>query len=185
MKPESTSKETILHISRQLVSKTGLSALNMRNLAEECGIAPGTLYHYYTNKDELMLAVIESIWNDIFRDEPDLSGTTDFAGFVAGFFECVKKGSADYPGFLSAHSAVITDERKNEARSTMKHIFNHMKHCLLASLQADPNVSQTSFSCTFTPEDFIDFTFDHLLLLLARDETDCHSLTEVIRRTLY
>lgn len=184
MKPESTSKDTILQISRRLVAENGLTALNMRTLSEECGIALGTLYHYYTNKDELLLAVIESIWKDIFYDDA-LSDAPGFIGYVADFFERAKKGTADYPGFLFAHSAVIADTQKKQARNTMKDIFEHMKCCLLAFLQADPNVRQSSFSCTFSQEDFIEFVFDHLLLLLAKGEKNCETLTEIIQRIIY
>ena len=43
----------------QLFSKKGYSAVSMKIVAEETGIAVGTLYNYYANKEELFIKVIE------------------------------------------------------------------------------------------------------------------------------
>ena len=76
MNPNITSKEAILQTCRNIVASKGLPALNMRSVAEECHIALGTLYNYYSNKNELLLATIESVWKDIFHTNHKLS--TDF-----------------------------------------------------------------------------------------------------------
>lgn len=67
MNPPNTSREEIMRVSRKIVSEKGLPALNMRTLAKECGIALGTLYNYYSDKDELVVAAIESVWQDILE----------------------------------------------------------------------------------------------------------------------
>ena len=43
----------------QLFSEKGYSAVSMKIVAEETGIAVGTLYNYYANKEELFIKVIE------------------------------------------------------------------------------------------------------------------------------
>ena len=72
-----TSQEAIMQVCRRIVAEKGLKALNMRLVADECHIALGTLYNYYGDKDELVLATVESIWRDIFhagqRSEADVS----------------------------------------------------------------------------------------------------------------
>lgn len=47
-----TSKEDILQACRKIVARGSLKAVNMRTVAAECQIALGTLYNYYSNKDE-------------------------------------------------------------------------------------------------------------------------------------
>ena len=61
-----TSKEAIMQACRKIAAQKGLSALNMRTVAKECNIALGTLYNYYADKDELLIAAVESVWKDIF-----------------------------------------------------------------------------------------------------------------------
>lgn len=77
-----TSKESILKVAREIVSKEGLKALNIRKIARECDIAIGSVYYYFPSKDELMIEVIESVWEDIFRIEEMDSQDISFVDFI-------------------------------------------------------------------------------------------------------
>uniref|UniRef100_UPI0028057977 TetR/AcrR family transcriptional regulator n=1 Tax=uncultured Anaerococcus sp. TaxID=293428 RepID=UPI0028057977 len=59
------SKEKILKESRDLVAEEGLDALSIRKLAKKCDLAVGTIYNYFSSKDDLMISTIESVWEDI------------------------------------------------------------------------------------------------------------------------
>ncbi len=74
-----TSKESILDISRKLVSKQGLQAINIRAVASACGVSVGSIYNYFSSKSDLIAATVESIWCDIFHF-PD--SQTDFDNFL-------------------------------------------------------------------------------------------------------
>ena len=67
MNPGVTSKEQILQVCRQIAAEEGLQAVSMRSVAGKCGVALGTLYNYYADKDELLIATVESVWQDIFH----------------------------------------------------------------------------------------------------------------------
>ena len=67
MNPVVTSKEAILQSCRKILAEQGLSALSMRAVSGQLGIALGTLYNYFSDKDALMLATVESVWKDIFH----------------------------------------------------------------------------------------------------------------------
>ena len=58
-------QETILQISRKIMLEEDYSALTIRNVARECGIAVGTVYNYYASKDLLAAAVILEDWNEM------------------------------------------------------------------------------------------------------------------------
>ena len=62
-----TSEKDILEACRQLVSDKGLSFLNMRAVAKSCGVALGSLYYYFPSKNDLLIATIESVWEDILE----------------------------------------------------------------------------------------------------------------------
>ena len=51
-----------MQVCRRIAAQEGLSALSMRTVARACGVALGTLYHYYADKDALLIATVESIW---------------------------------------------------------------------------------------------------------------------------
>lgn len=180
-----TSKENILQVCRGMVASRGLSAVNMRSIANECHIALGTLYNYYANKDELMLAAVEDIWKDIFH--MDHRSVTDFSfpKYVEYIFECVQKGAENYPDFFTAHSVHIANSGKEKAKSIMRHCFDHIKEGMLEVLRADSKVSEDAFSTSFGKTEFIDFVLDNILLLLVQGKTNCEVLIEIIQRVLY
>ena len=185
MNPNITSKEAILQTCRNIVASKGLPALNMRSVAEECHIALGTLYNYYSNKNELLLATIESVWKDIFHTNHKLSTNFSFCEYVSYIFECIQKGARKYPNFFTAHSISIANSEKGKAKSTMKHYFDHIKIGLLEVLKSDNTIDKNAFSTSFTESDFVDFVLDNILLLLVQEKTSCATLLEIINRVVY
>ena len=184
MNPGATSKDAIMQVCRRMAAQEGLSALSMRAVARECGVALGTLYNYYADKDALLIAAVESIWREIFHMEGNEMTACPFPERIAYLFDCIQRGADRYPGFLRAHSAVLAGARRGEARRAMEACFAHMKAGLLAGLDADPAVSPAAFSEAFTPSGLVDFALDHLLLLLMKGEGDCAFLTEMLRRAI-
>lgn len=180
-----TSKETILQECRRIVASRGLSAVNMRSVAQECHIALGTLYNYYANKDELLLAIVEDIWKDIFHMNHGCTTDFSFPEYVEYIFECVQKGVEDYPDFFTAHSVSIASSGKEKARSTMNHWFAHIKEGMSEVLQADKKVSADAFTTSFAQSEFIDFVLDNILLLLVQGKQSCEVLKEIIQRSIY
>ena len=55
-------REDILSVSKQILLTDGYAALTMRKVAAQCGIAAGTLYHYFENKDMLVANIILEDW---------------------------------------------------------------------------------------------------------------------------
>lgn len=61
MNKEITSKEDILQVCRGLAASQVFGTFTMRTAAKECGTTLGTLYNYYPNKVELLIATIKSL----------------------------------------------------------------------------------------------------------------------------
>ncbi len=49
----------ILRVTRELLIRDGFSKLSMRKIANELDVTATTLYHYFENKDDLLLALVE------------------------------------------------------------------------------------------------------------------------------
>ena len=45
----------ILHAAARVFRRRGVAATGMREIAEEAGLSPGNLYHYFSGKDEILL----------------------------------------------------------------------------------------------------------------------------------
>lgn len=180
-----TSKEAIMQACRHIVAKKGINALNMRLVARECQIAPGTLYNYYTDKESLILATVESIWKEIFHGDPPNETDLPFPDYVTKLYRRIRKGTEVYPDFLTGHSISIAGAKRAKAKSIMEHTFSHIKDGMLKALQNDPSVQADPFPPPFSQEAFVSFVLDHLLVLLIQDRPDCGVLPEIIRRSLY
>ena len=45
----------ILHAAARVFRRRGVAAAGMREIAEQAGLSPGNLYHYFSGKDEILL----------------------------------------------------------------------------------------------------------------------------------
>jgi Transcriptional regulator len=59
--------ELILSSSRKLIEEIGFSALTMDKVAQKAGIAKGTVYLYFKDKDELLEKVLSSGFERMFE----------------------------------------------------------------------------------------------------------------------
>lgn len=184
MNPNVTSKETILKACRQIAMREGVAALNMRSVARECGIALGTLYNYYADKDALILAAVEDIWTEILHQDSVAPASLSFEAYTEQLFHRIRKGVVQYPGFLGTHSIVFADAGKDSGRHAMERCFRQIRSGLLESLRHDPAVDPSVFTPSYPQEAFVDFALDNLLLLLVKGETDCTFLIHMLRRAL-
>lgn len=180
MNPSVTSKETILKACRQVAMRESISALNMRSVARECGIALGTLYNYYADKDALILAAVEDIWAEILHSDSDTPTVLSFEAYTEQLFHRIRKGVGQYPGFLCAHSIVFAGAGKDSGRHAMERCFGQIRFGLLESLRNDPSVNPSVFTPSYTQEAFADFTLENLLMLLIKGETDCSFLIRTL-----
>lgn len=58
-------KAEIVRAATQLLSEHGYQGMNLEDVAEQTDIAKGTLYHYFSGKDELVAAVLEALTADV------------------------------------------------------------------------------------------------------------------------
>ena len=172
---------------RKIAAEQGLRALNMRTVAGECGTALGTLYHYFANKEDLLIAAIGSVWQDIFGLTPEHIQTereVSFSEYVEQLFRDVQERSLNYPDFFTAHSAAVAGSGKGRAKSAMEHCTGEIRKSLLTVLKRDGSVRPGVFDETLTEERFSEFVLDSIIALVMQNKP-CDTLTAVIRKIIY
>ncbi len=180
-----TSKEAILKNCRLIVSKQGLSSLNMRLVAQTCQVALGALYYYFPSKNDLLMATIESVWDDIFFCQDIKNINLSFIDYINNLFINVQSRIKKYPHFFTIHSISISAKNQNEAHNIMKKYLNKLKQNMLISLQNDHNINSKLFNENFKKEDFIDFVLDNFICLLIHNKHDCNFLLKIMKNILY
>lgn len=180
-----TSKEAILSTCRELVSDKGLSALNMRGVAEACNVALGSIYYYFPSKDDLLIATIESVWEDIFRwKDKELKGLS-FIEYIDKCFKYIENGMEKYPHFFTIHSISFSAKSRGKAHNSMEAYISQIKLQMVKALKEDVKVKEDAFSGRLKELELVDFVLANIVCLLIQKKKDCLVLLEVIRRTIY
>jgi len=60
--------ESIRNAGIKLIYKHGYAAMNLRQLAAEAGLKPGSLYNYFQSKEEFMFRILREIIEEILAD---------------------------------------------------------------------------------------------------------------------
>jgi AcrR family transcriptional regulator len=59
------SRERVLTAAVEVADAGGVSALTIRSLADELGVKPMSVYHYVANKDEILDAIVDLVFDEI------------------------------------------------------------------------------------------------------------------------
>lgn len=123
VKKLATSSENTLKTCRQIVSEKGLLAVNMRTVAKRCDVALGSIYYHFPSKEELIIATIESVWEDIFRWCEQESKEGDFSVCIESCFEHIKQGIQRYPHFFTIPSLSLSSKEKQKGHTDNAAVF--------------------------------------------------------------
>lgn len=76
--------EKILSSAKKRMFQEGYSALSLRSVAKDCGMAVGTIYNYFENKDALIASIMLEDWRKALdkMDEGCQSASDIQEGFV-------------------------------------------------------------------------------------------------------
>ncbi len=66
-KKEGNKELDIIDASVRVFSSEGYSEAKIHKIADEAGIASGTVYLYFKNKEEILLRIFESVWKNLFE----------------------------------------------------------------------------------------------------------------------
>lgn len=180
-----TSKEDILKASRELIKENGLNAINIRSVAKASNIAVGSIYNYFKSKEELTIAVVGSVWFDIFHPSNVCLESDSFIDSVDIIFQSLEKGNKKYPNFFSYHSSMIFGKNKDKGVNMMNTIIKHMKDGLYKTLSNDKKVRIDAFDDNFTANKFIDTIFSFIMSSMMKGDYDSSAIREIIKRTIY
>jgi len=100
--------------AREAFAKDGFDRTTNRSIAERTGITTGAIYHYYSSKAELYIAVYDEVQQRVFRafDEAIAPHATLIARFTAALDAAVALNRED-PSFTAFVMGVGGEARRN------------------------------------------------------------------------
>lgn len=89
-------KEHIFEAAMSLFCEKQYNDVDMKMIAQKCGIAVGTLYNYYPNKKELYINIVENSWKKTFSklhqiDELHLSPKQKIKRYIEILYDDIEK----------------------------------------------------------------------------------------------
>lgn len=168
-----------------LARQEGVSKLSIRNVAATCGVATGSIYNYFPSKAELVLAVTESFWREVFHGMEWPNPENGFPFFFEELYQRFRQHLETFRADWLTELSSLTAAQRQKGKETEAFWFLHIQEGLLVALKQDSRISPTIWTTDFTPQQFAGYLFDNLLLLLKRGDPDCAFFRAMLERLLY
>lgn len=168
-----TSSDKILEAALTIAKQEGVDKLSIRKLSSACGIAIGSVYNYYPDKETLVTAVAENFWQSIFEDQEKLYHMDmGFLRFLEQYYSYLYAKLAPYDT-----SWVRDLQGKIPMDETMK-LFHQI-------LLEDRRVNPSIWNMEFQPDDFCRYVFTNIMALLQSGEKNCRFFLYLLENLLY
>ena len=130
-------KYQILNAAENVFTKKGLDLTRMDDIAEETGLSKGTLYLYFKSKDDLIIAILDRIFQGVFtqldaRKDNKLSATE-------AILEFTEEAIRDYKMMMRlmpiAYEFLALAFRNKTVQKALKQYFRHYMDVLVPIIQ--------------------------------------------------
>lgn len=185
MKQNLTTREEILKVCQNLMMTRKWESLNIRTVAEKCGVSIGSIYNYYQSKEELVFATVESIWKDIFHGNESEEIYQDFTKCILWIYSALEQGEKSYPDFYKLHMFSVLKKDNILGRNRMEETWQHIKKGMNLALSNDKRIRKDVFTTLFTKEDFVDLIFKQILSSVFFRDFSVEKVLVMIQKILY
>jgi AcrR family transcriptional regulator len=101
-------KELILETSEKLLFEVGYKGFNIREVANRCGIATGTIFNYFASKEMLIASIIANDWADYLENiKRECSLASDITSGVSDIYKGIEAFSNKYESIWMGYSGDI------------------------------------------------------------------------------
>ncbi|OTH92358.1 TetR family transcriptional regulator, partial [Pseudomonas aeruginosa] len=116
-------RDIILDVTEKLIYRHGIAATGMDLLVKTAGVSRKSIYRYFANKDELVVAALQrrdERWMQWLRSE--VERRDDSGERLLGLFSALKRwfGSADFRGCAFINTSGETGDAQNPVRLLAK-----------------------------------------------------------------
>ena len=180
-KKDDTLRDTLLGLAREVAEEQGPEAINIRDIARRAGVATGTVYNYFSGKDELLLALTEDCWREALGELETaipLGRASDRLGEV---FRLLRRQMDAPGGRLMGHLGGSGAAGPARMAATQRQLAG----IILGMLEEDREIPPDSWSPVLTREAVAGLLTRELVTLLRVRADSPALLVAVAERMLY
>ena len=130
-------KFQILNAAEDVFTKKGLDVARMDDIAEETGLSKGTLYLYFKSKDDLIIAILDRIFEGVFKQMD--ARKDNLLSATEAIFQFTEEAIRDYKKMLRlmpvAYEFLALAFRNKTVQKALKQYFRHYMDMLVPIIQ--------------------------------------------------
>ncbi|MDC7289429.1 TetR/AcrR family transcriptional regulator [Blautia schinkii] len=180
-KKDDTLRDTLLNSAQSIADTEGIEAVNIRSIAKKAGIASGTVYNYFSNKDEILLALTEEYWKQTLQEMKTEITADSFCGQLQQIFYYLKERIDQSAGKLMNSLGNV----EMAGQANMASMQSVLETALIRSMEQDADIRKDVWDETFTKEQFARFIMMNMMMLLKTHAPDITFFIRIIKRTIY
>lgn len=182
-KKDDTMHDTLLKLARSIADTDGIDAVNIRAIAGKAGIATGTVYNYFSNKDEILLALTEQYWIQTLAEMKNAVTADSFCGQLKQIFIFLRDQIDESAGKLMSSLGSL----ESQAQTRMASMQSVLEQSLLRSMEQDGAIRENIWNEQFTKQQFTRFVMSNMTTMLrARAPvSDFDFFITIIKNTIY
>jgi AcrR family transcriptional regulator len=131
-------RSRIVHAACDLMYARGINATTLDDVRDASGTSKSQLYQYFSNKDELVIGVVEEYSARIIdREERFLNGVSTISGLERWATALVKSKEALHGayGCVIGSFAMELADQNEKARERLQDTFEHWQNLIAAALE--------------------------------------------------
>lgn len=165
-KKEGNKEQDILNASVQVFSCTGYSKTKMHQIADEAGIASGTIYLYFKNKEDILLKIFETVWQNLFHiieriDSEEKDAIRKYRRNIDEIFDLFNKNPALAIVFVNEQHHIM----KRSNRILMN---NYNKTISICEKVIEEGIAENVISKSIDPHVFSAFFFGGIRYMMTQ-----------------
>lgn len=180
-KKDDTLQKTLLDAARSISDTEGIAAVNIRSIAKKAGIAAGTVYNYFSSKDDILLALTEEYWKQTLMEMRAAISAAPFCDQLQEIFTFLRKQISQSAGKLM--NSLGNAETAGQMR--MLSMQSELEDIFIALLEQDPAVRTETWDDSFTKKQFAHFLMINIMLLLREKAPDFDFFLSIASRIIY
>ena len=143
-------ESTLIEEAKRQIEETGYGAMTMRSVAKACGIGLGTVYNYFSSKEELLATYLLADWKQCITA---INAVGTYSDSPAAVVRCIYDQLLAY---AERHRAIFRDEA---AAAGFAGSFSRY-HALLRAQLAAPlqKFCSSDFASEFIAESLLSWT---------------------------
>lgn len=178
-------KEIILSSAKEIAIEEGITKINIRSVAKKSGISIGTVYNYYPTKTDLLIAVIEDFWGEVFaKIDIDTLGNRNFYEKIEEVYNQLYLHLHNFKENWLEQISLLNSQEKKFGKKKEAEYFVKVCRMIILFMDMDTSISDDVWKNGISKEKTAEFIFDNMILMLKKDERDFGFFLAILKKIM-